>query len=185
VISFLPGAAPDEPGGALYVPPQGQGRLDDPEHYDVLYLGDTRTGVCAEVFNRGKYRRQWSRDMLRGTPKLPGSARAMAWYEISDRTPICNLDDPNQLVAQSLRPSQVITRDYAVSRTWALRLFRRKRWCGVRWWSYHDARWASFGLWDRGQIKTCGVQPLTLDDPNLAEAARVLDIRLLKSRASS
>jgi hypothetical protein len=130
-----PKAAPHQPGGLLCVPPQGNGRIDNPEAYRVFYVGDTRAGVSAEVFNWGKYRRQWSADMLRPPPFLPVSHRAIAWYDVNDETLICNLDDPRELLAQSLRSSTVITRNYAESQKWALRLFQQVKWRGLRWWS--------------------------------------------------
>lgn len=175
----LPNAADHEPGGIFYVPRQGGGRIDNPALYETLYAGDSRAGACAEVFNRGKYRLQWSAEMLRGLPILPGSVRAMARYDFDDgKTAICDLDDPGELLAHSLRPSAVVTRDYVVSQAWALALFNKKRWAGVRWWSYHDARWASFGLWDC-RCNAAVVEPITIDDPDLQLAAEVLKIRIV------
>jgi hypothetical protein len=180
VFYYVASAAEREPGGVFFIPSQGGGRIDNPRGYETLYLGDSRAGACAEVFNRGKYRRQWSRDMLRGLPILPGSVRAMAGYEFDDKkTPICNLDDPQELLAQKLRPSLVATREYGVSRGWALALFKQRRWSGARWWSYHDARWASFGLWKHRCIAH-GVEELTIDDADLRLAAEVLKIRVVR-----
>lgn len=144
-----------------------------------MYCADTEAGACAEVFNRGKYRRRWTPEMLRGLPGQPQMVRAIATYEIGKAESICDFDDPGELAARSLRPSDVITRDRERSQAWALRLFQEKRWAGVRWWSYHDARWASFGLWDRRSIGVSRVAALTIEYPALAEAARVLDIQLI------
>jgi hypothetical protein len=30
----------------------------------------------------------------------------------------------------------------------AQRIYERREWMGVRWWSYYDPRWVSAGLWD-------------------------------------
>jgi len=183
VLYYLPGAAPTEPGGVLFIPPQNTGRIDNPSDYATLYVGDSQAGVCAEVFNRGKYRKEWTADTLRGLPGVPASRRVLAWYELNAAAaPICDLDDPRQLLARSLRPSRVITRDYAQSQAWALRLFAEHHWAGVRWWSYHDSRWASIGLWDRSAIRSFGFEPLTLDHPALIEAAGVLSIRIRRAR---
>lgn len=182
VFYYVADASEREPGGVFFIPPQGGGRIDNPGSYETLYLGDSRAGVCAEVFNRGKYRRQWSADMLRGLPILPGSARAFAWYDFDDKkTPICNLDDPQELLAQQLRPSLVATIDYRVSQTWALALFKQRRWSGARWWSYHDARWASFGLW-KHRCTAHGVEELTINDDDLRLAAEILKIRVVRTR---
>ena len=67
VLTFLPGAAPDAVGGALYIPPQGGGRLDNPELYSVLYLSDAASGAIAEAFGRFP---EWSPAMLAGSPGL-------------------------------------------------------------------------------------------------------------------
>lgn len=183
VFTYDPNAAPATPGGVLYIPPQGAQRADNPRAYQALYVGDSAAGVCAEAFNRGKYREAWSEQMLRGIPLMPQSRRALAWFDLrEDARPICNLDDPNELLAQELRPSMVITRDYAVSQAWALRIFESQRWSGVRWWSYHDARWASMALWDQMVIEAYGIEELTLQHPAIVEAARVLQIRVQASR---
>lgn len=176
VLAYNRAAGAREPGGALYVPPQGHGRIDNPEHYGVLYVGDAPAGVCAEAFNVGKYRTGFSAAMLRGHPSLPNSVRALVSYEVAEPLAYCNLDDPRELIAQSLRPSIVVTRDYTISQAWALKIFHQNRWAGVGWWSYHDGRWTSMGIWDRDVITDFDVEPLTIEHPAIAEAASVLSI---------
>ena len=178
----MPGAAPTEPGGVLFIPPQGAGRVDNPGDYQTLYIGDSPAGVCAEVFNRGKYRKEWTQEMLRGLPGVPTSRRMLGWYDVDDSASICNLDDPQELLARSLRPSNVVTRDYSQSQAWALRIFTEARWAGISWWSYHDSRWTSVGLWDLSVITASGIEQLTLDHPAVAEAAQVLSIRIRRPR---
>jgi hypothetical protein len=178
VLSFTDGAPPSEPGGLLYVPPQSAGRVDNPADYATLYVGDSPAGVCAEVFNRGKYRTEWVPEMFRGLPVWPASRRVLAWYDLDDAVPICNLDDPAHLTARGMRPSDVITRDYTRSQTWALAIFKEHRWAGVSWWSFHDSRWASIGLWDRRAVTNFGFEELTIDSPAIVEAAAVLSIRI-------
>jgi len=179
IFIHSPSAAPTEPGGVLFVPPhQDLTRIGNPKRYQTLYVGDSQAGVCAEVFNVGKYRLRWSSEMLRGRPDMPDSFHAIAEYEIDGSALICNLDDPKQLVAQSLRPSQIVTRDYLQSQAWALALFDTKRWCGASWWSYHDPRWVSMGLWSLDAIRSKRLERLTILHPALAEAASVLKIDL-------
>jgi len=43
----------------------------------------------------------------------PAIQRINASYDVPDSTPICNLGAPKELVVRSLRPSNVISRDYA------------------------------------------------------------------------
>ncbi len=183
VFAYDARAAPTEPGGVLYIPRQGNGRVDNPQAYQARYASDSPAGACAEVFNYGTYREIWSAAMLRGVPGLPNSRRALAWYDLrEDARPVCDLDDPRELAAQRLRPSRVITRDYHVSQAWALCLFEAEQWSGVRWWSYHNARWSSMALWDGAIIAAHGIEELTLEHPALQEAAEVLRIRFKSSR---
>lgn len=178
VLLHDPNAAPDEPGGVLYVPPQqGGGRIDNPQQYRVLYVGDSPAGVCAEVFYRGAHRLKWNADML-PLRRYPQLVRSLAWYELPDDAPIANLDDPHRLIEFELRPSNVITRDYSQSQAWALRIFERRAFGGIAWWSFNDARWKSAGLWNIDLITDSGTERLTIDHPALAEAAAVLDIKL-------
>jgi len=177
VLLHDPEAVPAEPGGLLYLPAQGGGRIDNPTHYNVLYVGDSPAGVCAEVFYRGAHRIKWTASML-PLRRYPHLIRSLAWYELADTAPICNIDDPKTLLEFDLRPSQIITRDYTQSQAWALRLFQTDRFIGTSWWSFNDARWKSAGLWQTDDIANMGVDVLTIDHPALAEAASVLDVRI-------
>lgn len=107
-------------------------------------------------------------------PDLSGSAMAVGAYTLPDDTRICDLDDAATLMRLALRPSHVVTRQLDVTQGWALRIFEEQRWIGVRWWSYYDARWYSFAIWDRTGISVERVEPLTLDHPAVIEASDVL-----------
>lgn len=122
VFPYLAAAGKNELGGALYVPPQGGGRIDNPGTYSVLYLSDAAAGAVAEAFGRFP---EWTPAILEGSPNLPGSARAIASYRLADDAPICNLDDPKQLLAFELRPSDIVSRDYTRSRAWARRIYEQ------------------------------------------------------------
>ena len=176
VFPYLAAAPRNQPGGALYLPPQGGGRLDNPSAYSVLYLSDHQAGAIAEAFGRFP---EWTAGILAGSPGLPGSARALARYQLAEDLRICNLDDPERLLALRLRPSDVVSRDYAHTRAWALRVHHEKRWGGVRWWSYYDPQWASFGIWDAGSLALADVTPLTLSSPALLEASRTIARRVI------
>jgi hypothetical protein len=161
----------------LYMPPQGGGRIDNPGTYSVLYLSDAAAGAIAEAFGRFP---EWTPAILEGSPSLPGSVRAIACYRLADDAPICNLDDLEQLGALGLRPSDVVTRDYVRSRAWARRIYDRGKWSGVRWWSYYDPAWSSYGLWNIKGLTVEGVTPLTLDHRALAEAGRIIVRRVVR-----
>jgi len=179
VFPHLAAAGKHDLGGALYVPPQGGGRIDYPGIYSVLYLSDAAAGAIAEAFGRFP---EWTHAILEGSPSIPGSVRAIARYRLAEDAPICNLDDSEQLLALGLRPSDVVNRDYTRSRAWARRIYDQGKWSGVRWWSYYAPAWSSFGLWDVKGLTLDGVTPLTLDHPALVEASRTIVRRVVASR---
>jgi len=158
------------------MPPQGGGRLDNPELYSVLYLSDSAAGAIAEAFGRFP---EWNSAVLAGSPSLPGSFRAVARYQLSDRVPLCDLDDPAQLIRLNLRPSEVVVRDYFRTRVWARRIYDQRKWSGVQWWSYYDSEWTSIGLWDVSKLSISDVEILSLDHPALVEAARIVVRRII------
>jgi hypothetical protein len=104
--------------------------------------------------------------------------QAIATFDLDKATEICDLDDASRLVALGLRPSQVVTRDRQVTQSWALAIFQQQRFGGIRWWSYHDPRWGSHGVWETSKLQLQGVEPLTLDHVALIEAAAVLNRRV-------
>jgi hypothetical protein len=171
VFPYLAQARPGEPGHPLYIPPQGGGRLDNPDLYAVLYASSAEAGAVAESFGRFP---EWKPAILEGSPALPGSSRAIGHYRLPDAVRTCDLDDPVQLGALGLRPSDVVSRDYARTRAWARRIFADGGWAGIRWWSYYDPRWTSFGVWETGALSLVDVRVLRLDDGALAEAARTI-----------
>lgn len=103
-----------------------------------------------------------------------GAMRVVAEYELADTTQVLDLDDVVGLAELGIRPSEVVTRDRAVTQAWALRAYRRDRWAGIRWWSYYDARWYSYGLWDIAGLRFREVHALSIEQPALLEAASVL-----------
>ena len=179
VFPYLAASGKYEPGGPLYVPPQGAGRIDNAGTYFVLYLSDTAAGAIAEAFGRFP---EWTDAILEGNPSLPGSVRAVARYRLGEDAPVCDLDDPEQLIALGLRPSEIVSRDYTRSREWARRIHAQGRWSGVRWWSYYYPAWFSFGLWDTKQLSLDEVTPLSLDYPALLEAGRTIVRRVVRAR---
>ncbi len=166
----------NEPGGLLHTPPQGFNRIDNPRLYRVLYVGDTRSGVCAEVFYRGVYRVAWNAKMLRALPN--GHRRVLAWYELHESARLCVLDDPLELQQRRLRPSLVIARDYAITQRWAQSIHQERRFAGIAWWSHCEARWTTAGLWDHDCIESWGFEELRLDHPAIVEAACVVGVRV-------
>lgn len=171
VFPWLVSAEPGKPGHPLFAPRgRGAGRIDNPGHYDALYLSSVPAGAVAETFGDLSV---WVPEMLL-RPALPGSVRALAAYELEESARVFDLDDPRALLEFRIRPSEVVTRDREVTQRWALAIFERKRWIGVRWWSYYDPRWYSYGLWDVRGLRVRDLTRLDLDAPAVVEAATVL-----------
>lgn len=173
VLPYLASARPRTPGHPTYAPRStGRSRVDNPGLYEVLYLGDSAAGAIAEAFGN---QRTWDDGLFRGTPSLPGSLRALVTYDLAATAEVCDMDDARRLVDLDLRPSQVVTRDRTVTQGWAARIFEERRFAGVRWWSYYDPRWGSYGLWDTTELRVVGAEVLdSVDHPAFVEAADVL-----------
>lgn len=142
----------------------------------MLYAGDSPAGVCAERFFRGMDRVLWTSSMLQ--PLNDGRRPVLAWYEIPGGIAVCDLGDPAELLRRQLRPAQIVTRDYEVSRAWARSIFSERHYAGVSWWSYCDARWTTYGLWDRSQVRHWGIEELNVEHPAIVEAAAVMGLEL-------
>jgi hypothetical protein len=182
VFSYRKDAAADEPGGALFIPPQGRGRIDNADHYTVRYLTRQPEAAVAEVLGV-REAGPIGQDSLRGSPLLTGSVLALATFEVPTVEKICNLDDPKELVARGLKPSKVVTRDYRTTQHWALQIFRegrRRAWIGVCWWSYYESLWTSAALWSHDAMTLQHVELLQLDHKAVIGAARVLRRPILR-----
>lgn len=103
VLPYLSAAADGEPGNPSFVPASaGAGRIDNPDRYNVLYVGDAAAGAVAEAFG---WAPRWDVGILRGSPSLPTSVRALAAYHLPDQTPTCNWDDAHRLwLSHYVRP---------------------------------------------------------------------------------
>jgi RES domain len=177
VFPHLAAAADAEPGHPHYLHrPQGQGRLDNPRHYDCWYLSAEAAGAVGEVFADLS---TWN-DKMFEMPVLAGSRRALGIYEVRDDLPVLDLDDARALLERGLRPTQVIARNLPVTQAWALAIFREtdargdRLWDGVRWWSYHRPQWRIYGLWSETAPRCVGVEALDLNHPAVADAASTL-----------
>ncbi|HEY2476337.1 MAG TPA: RES domain-containing protein [Candidatus Cybelea sp.] len=173
VFPFNADAKSSEPGGALFVPHHGAGRIANPKLYNELYLSSTAVGALSEAFGRLD---TWTDSML----ALHGRPYALATYELRDgHAVICELDDAERLLAYNLRPSEVVTRDRSVTQAWAARIYHSGKWAGIAWWSRYDSRWCSLGLWNRKHLRLRGrPELLTIRHAALQEAAALLPRRL-------
>lgn len=136
----------------------------------MLYLSSAPAGAVAEVFATLA---SWTPAMFE-SPAGRGARRALGQYHLADRAKILDLDDAEALLALGVRPSEVVSPDREVTQRWARSVVAAQRWDGVRWWSWHDSRWYSYGMWDRSDLSVTSVEPLALDHPAVVEAAQVL-----------
>lgn len=179
VFPFEPSARPSEPGGALYAPQAGAGRIANPELYRELYLSNSAAGALSESFGRLD---MWTPAMFSDADR----AYALATYDLLDSAPICDLDSPARLLAYDLRPSNVVARDRSITQAWAERIYRSQKWVGIAWWSRYDSRWRSLGLWNRKQLRLKSKpELLSLEHPAVREAAALLPRRLALTAAAS
>lgn len=177
VLPYLEAAKDGQPGHPAYVPHStGASRIDNPDIYDVLYLGDDPACAVAEAFG---WAPRWNAGLLRGTPSLPGSVRGLVRYHLPDGAGLCDLDDASRLVDLGLRPSRVVTRDRTVTQDWARELYNTSEFSGVRWWSYYNPDWGSVGLWDIAALTVTDVAILTTDHPAFVAAAAAI-IRVIE-----
>ncbi|MDG3017236.1 RES domain-containing protein [Speluncibacter jeojiensis] len=175
VFPYLPDAAPGEPGHPLYEHrPQRGGRIDHPDYY-VWYLSRLAEAACGETF--GNLAR-WEESMFE-FPMLPGARRALGVFELPDDLRILDLDDPAQLVRLGLRPTQIVTRNLAVTGAWGHRMWSEtdphapgRSWQAVSWWSYHRPQWSVLASWSRPEMVR--VEPLSLDHPAVIDSAKAL-----------
>lgn len=168
VFPYDENAEADEPGNALFAPRNGAGRADNPGAYVALYCASTQEAAVAEAFGRIP---SWNASMLR---RPDGRRYALAAIDCGDDDgTIYNLDDAQHLIDESLRPSQVVTRDRAVTQAWAMRIFEKSRYDGVAWWSFYKPEWLSVALWDLTRLRLQSEpQILSISDDVLRSAGR-------------
>lgn len=165
-------AAGGEPDGPLWFPRpfQGEGRHDNPDLYGCLYLADRPLSCLVEQLARFRGQRL-SPALLRRR----GLPLAIAELELDARAELVDLDDPQVLARQRLRPSLVATRERQVTQPQARSLFERRRAvAGLRWWSIFEAQWANVTVFDRAAARLAvkSVRALTLADPAVVDAAQ-------------
>ena len=179
VFPYDPDAAPHEPGGALHAPRdrQGNGRVDNPGRYGVVYFAASPAAAAAERFQSFAGRRVTPAHLRGGRSGLP-----LALANVSVRRDDArNLDDPAALQEHALIPSDVATRDRHVTQAWALRLWEAG-FPGVRYWSAIEAKWPVIARWSLDDVRVEQVEPLTVFHAALREAAALLGIEIGRSR---
>ena len=67
-----------------------------------------------------------------------------------------------------------MNRDYTLTQTLALQIFTTSTSSGLRWWSYYNPAWANNGVWNTPTLTVLGIQPLSITDAMLVNAARTI-----------
>jgi hypothetical protein len=166
-----------EEDGPLWFPRtfQGEGRHDNPDVYGCLYLADREHSGVVEQLAR-----------FRGQSFLPsmlvrrGMPLALAAIELDDESELIDLDEPDVLRAEGLRPSVVATRIRDVTQPQALRLYDgHLRAAGLRWWSVFESLWANLTIFDRAgeALRLLDIRVLTAEDQAVMDAAESLGLR--------
>ncbi len=124
--------------------------MDNNDRYGLWYFALTPEAAVGEVFgNLDKF----TDDMFL-RDYMPHGRQVLGTYSIDeDEYSFLDLDDPNNLKDRALRPTQIVARNRATTQAWALKIFEERRtdgkrkWAGVRWWSFQRPNWVVFGLW--------------------------------------
>ncbi len=167
------GNDPFSEGGSLWAPRayQGDGRHDNPDLYGVLYATGTPAAAVVEALAPFRGSGPLSPALLRRA----GLPLALAGIDLDDGAALIDLDDPEVLLREELRPSAVATRQRGVTQRQGAALFAsHPEPVGLRWWSIHEASWAELSLFSErcaGLIREASVVDLGPDHPVVAEAA--------------
>lgn len=110
-----------------------------------------------------------------------GLPLALASIELAEAMPAVDLDDPQILGEQGLRPSQVATRLRSATQLQAAEIHAAHQDAvGIRWWSTLEASWINWTLFDRGApaLELTEASPLGVQSPVVLEAADLLGLSL-------
>jgi hypothetical protein len=167
---------PRQRGGALWFPRmfQGLGRHDNPDHYGCLYVAAVPVASIVELLVPfvGMEFDAW---ML----TLDGTPLALATIEVPDDIELVDLDDPEVLVREALRPSYVATRRRERTQADALALVEAHPDSGgLKWWSTYEASWPNITLFDRvaSRLRLHETDVLTPESKAVQEARDFLEL---------
>jgi hypothetical protein len=174
-IPFDRSVAAGELGGPLWFPreAQGTGRHDNPDLYGCLYVTEDPISAVAEPLSEFRGNGQVNAMMLRRL----GLPLAVAELELPDDASAVDLDHPETLVAEHLRPSWIATNSRSTTQRIAADLFHEHPDAvGIRWWSTIEGSWMNWTLFDRAleALALVDVIELRIDDQVVREAADLL-----------
>ena len=182
LFPYDPDAAPSAEGGPLFVARalQGPGRHDAPDAYGALYLSRDAVSVVAELLRRFQRQVVEPADLW----WAPGRPYGLATFE-EPALGLLDLDDPANLVARGLRPSEVATATRKVTQRYA-RAIHAGGAAGLEWWSTLEASWINVTLFAERAASALEQadlpEPLTLAHPVVREAAEAVGVSLAAPR---
>jgi hypothetical protein len=165
-------------GGPLWFPRmlQGEGRHDNPGLYGCLYTAVEPTSAAVEQLASLAGTFLEAADLYRHGERL-----ALAALDLPDEAPLVDLDDPEVLAREDLRPSRVATNRRSITQAAAADLFKaHTEALGVRWWSTFESLWANVTLFDRAEpaLDVADVHRLDVGDDVVVEAAEFLGLSI-------
>lgn len=163
-------------GGPAWFPRllQGAGRHDNPLLYGCLYVSEEPLSPVVERLARFRGR-QLTPDKLISW----GRPVALATLELPEEAEIVDLDEPEVLEREGLRPSRVATNERSLTQAQASDLFgQHASAAGLRWWSTFESLWANVTLFDRAEaaLAVADVHALDVGDDVVREAAEFLGL---------
>ena len=177
VLPVDPAAADDAAGGPLWFPREYQGaaRHDNPAAYGCLYVAEGPVSAVAEALAPFRGRGAPLARML----ERAGRGLLLLAFDLREPAGLLDLDEPQTLAAEGLRPSRVATRVRASTQRDALALFEtHRRATGLRWWSTIEASWINITLFDRARrrLRMRSVELLSPDHEVVRDAASELGL---------
>ena len=172
VLPIDQAAADDAAGGPLWFPREYQGtaRHDNPAAYGCLYVAEAPVSAIAEALAPFRGRGALTHAML----ERAGRRLSLVTLELREPDGLLDLDEPQTLAAEGLRPSSVATRVRQRTQSDALRLFEtHRRATGLRWWSTIEASWINVTVFDRARrrLRMRSVELLSPDHEAVRAAA--------------
>ena len=177
VLPVDPAAASDAAGGPLWFPRelQGAARHDNPGAYGCLYVAHEAASAVAEALAPFRGRGALTPAML----ERAGRRLSLLTLELREPAGLLDLDEPQTLAAEALRPSNVATRVRQRTQRDALRLYEsHRRATGLRWWSTIEASWINVTVFDRARrrLRMRSVELLSADHEAVRAAAGELGL---------
>lgn len=166
-------------GGPLFVARsrQGAGRHDAPALYGAWYCSRDAVSAVAESIQYLRGQVLTREDFQRAG----GFTKALVALRLEAAPLLIDLDDPSQLVARRVRPSQIATRRRSTTQRMAAAVFQEGA-AGLMWWSTLDAEWTNVTLFHERVVAQVSIvtppRQLATEMTEVQQAAEHLGVRI-------